>query len=112
VLEGTFDFVLVDSPPTLPVVDAAILAMHAHGTILVVGENGTRRAVIDAIAELGGEISGCVLNEFEIPGRDYDSYGYLEPANEDAPEADKEEGATAGTEAVRKRLRFLPGRRK
>ncbi len=61
----TYDFVLLDSSPLLPVADARILARHADGTILLAREGHSRRQeVVESLAALttaGGELLGTVL---------------------------------------------------
>ena len=50
----SYDVVLLDSPPVLPVADARILARQAAGTVLVIREGHCRRAeIVDALASLG-----------------------------------------------------------
>lgn len=61
----SYDFVLLDSPPVLPVADARILASQADGTIMVLRALHCRRTdVIQAYADLsaaGGTLLGTVL---------------------------------------------------
>lgn len=60
-----YDYILLDSPPVLPVADARILAGHADGTIMVLRASHSRRAdVVRAYADLsaaGGTLLGTVL---------------------------------------------------
>jgi len=74
-LEQNCDLVLVDSPPILAVADAAILANHVGGTVLVTDAGKTHRsAVIRAKEELervGGVILGCVFNGFDAASAPY-----------------------------------------
>ncbi len=44
-LAESFDLVLVDSPPVLPVTDAMVLSQYADGTLVVVAAGQTRKAV-------------------------------------------------------------------
>ncbi len=73
-----YEFVLLDSPPVLPVADARILAGQADGTILVLRASHCRRAdVIQAYGDLsaaGGTLLGMVLVGART-GRGY-SYQY------------------------------------
>lgn len=61
----SYDYILVDSPPVLPVADARILAGQADGTIMILRASHTRRPeVIQAYADLsaaGGTLLGTVL---------------------------------------------------
>jgi polysaccharide biosynthesis transport protein len=71
-----YDFVLLDSPPVLPVADARILAGHADGTIMVLRAAHSRRGdEIQAFADLsaaGGRLLGTVL----VGARPTGGYGY------------------------------------
>lgn len=58
-------YVIIDSPPLIPVTDATILAGQADGIILVVKTLGTPREMVDeAIAKIGDDdkIIGLVIN--------------------------------------------------
>jgi Mrp family chromosome partitioning ATPase len=66
-LRQTFDWVLVDSPPVLPVTDAVILAQTVDATLLVVAAGQTRgknlRRATEALSLVQATIVGVVLNE-------------------------------------------------
>jgi capsular exopolysaccharide synthesis family protein len=78
---GNYDFVLMDSPPVLPVADARILARHSDGTIMVLRSSHCRKPdVIQAYADLsaaGGTLLGTVLldGEPKTGYMDYADYG-------------------------------------
>lgn len=44
----TYDLVIIDSPPILPVIDAAVLGRHTDGVLLVVRMRTTRRQQVQA----------------------------------------------------------------
>lgn len=71
-----YDFVLLDSPPVLPVVDARILAGHADGTIMVLRASQCLRAEVvqayDDLTAAGARVLGTVL----VGGRSSSRYGY------------------------------------
>ncbi len=73
---GEYDFVLLDSPPVLPVADARILAGHADGTIMVVrAGHDTRPDTVEAFSLLmaaGGNLLGTIF----IGGDSERGYGY------------------------------------
>ena len=75
-----FDLVLIDSPPLLPVTDAAIIAARADGALVIVRHGSTRRAHVElAVAALGkvdARLLGCVLNMAPTTGADSYMYGY------------------------------------
>jgi protein-tyrosine kinase len=72
-----FDWVLLDSPPLLPVADASLLADHVDGVILVVRAASTpTEAAARACQELQGRnVVGVVLNAVE-QSQAYSSYYY------------------------------------
>jgi len=71
-----YNIILLDSPPILPVADAAILSGQVDGTIIVERELVSRRAnIIDALARLdsaGGRVLGTVF----IGSSENQKYGY------------------------------------
>ena len=79
-LRTMFDYVVIDSPPLLPVTDAAILAKKSDGVILVARAGKTRvgqfRGSKDSLNAVGAKILGGVLNMIPLEARDYDNYGY------------------------------------
>ena len=81
VLRSNFDYIIMDSPPLLPVVDALALASCADKILVVVEWGRTPRATIsEAFRVLGPEasrVAGVVLNKVdfnELPG--YGGYQY------------------------------------
>jgi polysaccharide biosynthesis transport protein len=81
VLRSGFDYVIIDTPPLLPVVDALALAAGADKILVVVEWSRTPRAAIqEAFRVLGPEahrVAGVVLNKVdfnELPG--YGGYQY------------------------------------
>ncbi len=79
-LSGRFDVVLIDTPPLLPVTDAAVLAAQVDGTLLVVRSGKTRREQLaraaDVLRTVDARVLGVVLNM--IPAREMEGmyYGY------------------------------------
>lgn len=76
-----YDFVLVDSPPVLPVVDAILLDKLTSGMVVVVAAGRTRkRDLAHSLKILGTSdvaVSGFVLNMVSARSRGkYDHYGY------------------------------------
>jgi len=72
-----FDWVILDSPPCLPVADASVLGDMCDGVLLIVRSGSTPAEVAQkACQELQGKnIVGVVLNAVE-KGHLYDSYYY------------------------------------
>ena len=77
-LRDSYDMVIIDGPPLLPVADASVLSTIADGVILVVQHGKTTRdAVSDAIDRLEqvrGRLFGIVVNM--IPKRATGGYYY------------------------------------
>src|SRR5580700_9062040 len=72
-----FDWVILDSPPLLPVADASLLADHVDGVILVVRAASTATVAAErACQELQGRnVVGVILNAVE-QSQAYSSYYY------------------------------------
>ncbi len=81
-LRERFDLVLIDSPPVLPVTDAAILSRYADATLMLAAAGQTRRGdlhrAVEKLEQVGTTILGVVLNKVtKQTGRRYGySYGY------------------------------------
>ena len=76
-LKKKYQYILVDSPPVVPFIDATSICRMVDGVVLVVESEKTRSEVVDhAIEKLkseGAQIVGTILNkrEFHIPKRIY-----------------------------------------
>lgn len=73
------DMVIFDSPPTLPVADASILASQVGSAVLVIDASKTRRSAAthakDELTRVGATVLGAVLNAFNPQaGYAYDPY--------------------------------------
>lgn len=90
--------VILDSPPVLPVTDAAVLAASADGVIIVVSSGKTTfdmlQRAINSITRTTGRVLGVVLNkvprkgaESAYYGREY--YGAYERYGQDEPTTEK-----------------------
>lgn len=79
-LEETFDTVIIDAPPLLPVTDAAVLSQHVGGVVVVVGSQKLRQNDLEkslsALSMVGAPVLGIVLNRLPVKGPDSYSYGY------------------------------------
>ena len=77
-LRERFDVVVIDSPPLLPVTDAALLASITDGAILVVNHGTTTReqlaGAVDRLDGVGAEPLGLVINR--VPRKRGGGYGY------------------------------------
>ncbi|MBI1738456.1 MAG: polysaccharide biosynthesis tyrosine autokinase [Acidobacteria bacterium] len=77
-LRRQFDFIVMDSPPTITVADSMILAAHADGVMLVIhGGVTTRESLRQAhklLAGVNARMLGVVLNNVDIRSADYQYY--------------------------------------
>lgn len=92
-LKEVFDIILIDSPPVLPVTDAAVIGSKADGILLIYfAGKAAREALLRAKLQLenvNGRILGVVLNRIQPEGKlgytyyyqyQYKYYGPKEPA--------------------------------
>lgn len=79
-LEGSFDVVLIDTAPLLPVTDAAILSRITGGVVMVVSVGKTTkpqlRAAIGHLAAVDGKLLGFVMNRIPTKGAQAYQYKY------------------------------------
>jgi len=75
-----YDVVILDTPPLLPVTDAAILAHIASGALVVVGSRIVRRpelgAALESLDHVDTRVLGLVLNKVQKEDEDRYGYGY------------------------------------
>jgi succinoglycan biosynthesis transport protein ExoP len=79
-LQSRFDYVVIDSPPTIPFSDARELSRLVDG-VLLVGRCGltTRRAITrsaEGLQEIGARILGIVVNGMDFSSPDYRYYNF------------------------------------
>ena len=79
-LAHEFDFILIDSPPVVPVVDAVLLDRLTGGTLMVVASHRTKkRDLASAVKQLdtvGAKLIGFALNFVPVNESDARRYGY------------------------------------
>jgi capsular exopolysaccharide synthesis family protein len=79
-LAHEFDFILIDSPPVVPVVDAVLLDRLTGGTLMVVASHKTKkRDLASAVKQLdtvGAKLVGFALNFVPVSESDARRYGY------------------------------------
>jgi protein-tyrosine kinase len=75
-LSPCFDWILIDSPPVIPLTDSLSLQQHADASLLIVRAGQTPREAVEQTIELLGKknILGIVLNGVEV--RDHLYYQY------------------------------------
>ncbi|MBM7518705.1 polysaccharide biosynthesis tyrosine autokinase [Nocardioides nitrophenolicus] len=73
----SYDVVVIDAPPLLPVTDAALLAAKSDGALVVLSHGQVTRdqvrLSIDRLAQVDAQLAGLVLNK--VPAKS-GSYGY------------------------------------
>jgi succinoglycan biosynthesis transport protein ExoP len=87
-LESRFDVVIIDTPPLLPVTDAAVLSTIAGGTVVVVGAGRVDRdhlaRSLHSLEAVKGRLLGLVLNMVPTKGTDA-YYDYRDGYAPDSP---------------------------
>lgn len=79
-LEESFDSIIIDAPPLLPVTDAAVLSRHVGGAVLVIGSQKISSQDLEkslsALELVGAKLLGLILNRLPPKGPDAYSYSY------------------------------------
>jgi capsular exopolysaccharide synthesis family protein len=74
-LRDSFEWVILDMPPAIPMSDVAEVLPHVDGALMVVRSGRTTKALVEPTVEmLGNKAWGVVLNDSLINGSAY--YGY------------------------------------
>jgi capsular exopolysaccharide synthesis family protein len=88
-LTSSFDMVIIDTPPLLPVTDAAVMGAVADGCLLVSRHGKTTTTQVatatGALAAVGAKLHGCVLNM--SPARRSTAYSYYSYESITEPES-------------------------
>ncbi len=76
-----YDLIIIDTPPLLPVTDAAVVAARADGAVLVAGSGRTPqqriRTAVASLRAVDSRLLGCVLNKQRgKSGAEYHNYPY------------------------------------
>ena len=72
-----YDYVLIDTPPIMPVTDAAVLGAKVDGVMIVIASGQDKPELVQAaktrLVQGGANLLGCILNKVQVgAGR----YGY------------------------------------
>jgi polysaccharide biosynthesis transport protein len=77
-LRASYDFILIDTPPVMPVTDAAILARLTDAAILVIRYGAAQRHVVqrsvDMLDRAGAHLLGVVVNAVDFKAPEYSEY--------------------------------------
>ena len=73
-----YDFIIIDSPPLAPVIDASVISVQCDGVVFVISADRVRineaTAVKNQIEKSGCKILGAVLNEVDAKHKAKSSY--------------------------------------
>ena len=90
-LQQIYDYVVIDSPPIMPVSDALLLSTIVDGVLLVTNASRTPKQQVRAararLEYARAKIFGTVLNRIRVHQSEYQYYyhqGYYTPQDEDA----------------------------
>jgi capsular exopolysaccharide synthesis family protein len=74
-LRADYDHIVIDTPPTLSVTDAVIMATRADTVILVIRSGQTTRQALqrsrDLLTQVNAHIAGVLLNAADLDSADY-----------------------------------------
>ncbi|MEE6274176.1 polysaccharide biosynthesis tyrosine autokinase [Georgenia sp. MJ206] len=107
-LTDRYDIVIIDSPPLLPVTDAAVLSNQVGGMLVVVGADRVHKAQVrdslESLETVDAHVLGLVINKVakadgERYGYSYDSYRPHDPSDRGAAKASRRRQAKAAPRA-------------
>ncbi|MDO5503476.1 MAG: polysaccharide biosynthesis tyrosine autokinase [Actinomycetia bacterium] len=106
-IRDRYEFVIIDTPPLLPVTDAAVLASRADGTIVVVGSGVARKAqlltALSSLQSVSARVLGLVLNKVPVKTANGSYYGSYtaQPSASSSVRRDDESGSAHRDEDTR-----------
>jgi succinoglycan biosynthesis transport protein ExoP len=105
-LSSAYDIVLIDTPPLLPVTDAAILAKITGGALVVAAADSLHRQQLadglGALDDVGARVFGVVLNRLANKQTDaYSYYDYASTGTRAGSKSKQTRKATSGPEKQR-----------
>lgn len=81
-LKNTFDMVIFDGPPALLVTDSVILSRQLDTTLIVTSYKTTKMGDVEKVKKMienvGGNISGVVINKVPVNAKKYEHTYYYE----------------------------------
>lgn len=79
-LRDQYDHIVVDTPPTLSVTDAVVLATRADAVVLVIRSSQTTKPALrrsrEILAQVNARVAGVLLNAVNLDSADYYYYEY------------------------------------
>lgn len=98
-LAARFDYVLIDTPPVLPVTDAVVLSTKVDGVIVLVGTTIVRKeqlkSTLESLGAVNNTLLGLVLNRVghkTSGGYGNGYYGYYDPETHPTSRSARREG--------------------
>ena len=95
-LKAEADVIILDSPPTLAVTDATVLAAQVDGVVLVTDSGRTRRSLAlrarDTLKKVGANILGATVNRVKDRGGSHYYYYYYGHSKGKQPKKPPESG--------------------
>lgn len=99
-LSARYDYVLIDTPPVLPVTDAVVLSTKVDGVIVLVGTTIVRKeqlkATLESLSGVDNTLLGLVLNRVvhkSAGGYGVGYYGYYDPETHPTSRTPRKRGA-------------------
>lgn len=94
-LSQEFDFILVDSPPLVPVIDAVIVDKLTGGMLMVVAADRTKKrdltSALKSLETVGTQVSGFAWNFVATSKADSSRYGYYRYGGKRTATSDQEQ---------------------
>lgn len=86
-LQTRFDWIIIDTPPVLPLADTSVLAKLSDGVLLVTRRGVTQKAQMQRGIEAldKGKLLGAVINSSRKSHHDYYYYGYGASSGANSP---------------------------
>lgn len=110
-VSARFDYVLIDTPPVLPVTDAVVLSTKVDGVIVLVGTTIVRKeqleATLESINAVDNTLLGLVLNRVghkTSGGYGAGYYGYYDPESHPTSRTARKKGADPAGRGKRRLL--------
>jgi polysaccharide biosynthesis transport protein len=104
-LELTYDLVIIDAPPLLPVTDAAVLSTAVSGVVMVVRHGHTKRdqlaRAVQTLRAIEANVYGAVLTMTPTKGPESYYYGYRYDSGRKSNKRGKTELVTPVSRAAR-----------
>ncbi|NKX77510.1 polysaccharide biosynthesis tyrosine autokinase [Gordonia amicalis] len=112
-LQASYDFVIMDTPPVLPVADAAILSQYVDGALVVVRAGRTRSqdlaTAFDSLLAAKASIAGVVLNDVSAHDSRYVYYSYEQVSSPGRSVGQSSVADTANVDGGNLRVGSAPG---